>query len=173
MHGFRLSLKIPRKTIFGFDVINIEEVNFALHLRSVYFVPMSNSSPINFQKSGSSDLLGAVASVLCLIHCVATPFLFIAHSAVHGHHDHHEHSPVWWSAIDFIFLVISFIAIRHSAKHTTAKWMPMAMYISWGLLAAYILVETFHLFHLSHSLIYIPALSLVVLHLYNRRYCNC
>lgn len=121
---------------------------------------------INFNKS--SDSWGAIASALCLAHCVLTPFLFIAqaHTHVEGHH---ESGPVWWGFIDYLFLAISFFAIRHSAKHTNLAWMPAALYTSWALLALYIVCEKYHLLHLSHELVYIPALSLVFLHLYNQR----
>ena len=51
--------------------------------------------------------------------------------------------------------------------------MPYALYVSWGLLAAYIIGEKFHLIHLAHEWMFLPALGLVFLHLYNRRHCNC
>jgi len=55
-----------------------------------------------------SDIIGIWSSGLCLIHCLATPFLFIAKSCSHTCC---AASPTWWGTIDFIFLVISFIAI--------------------------------------------------------------
>lgn len=133
-------------------------------------MPPMNFSQIATLRSNSSDTFGALASGLCLLHCVATPLIFLAHA---GTHDHHESSPMWWGMIDFLFLAISLVAIRYSAKKTALRWMPFALYVSWGLLAGYILIEKLHLFHLSHALIYFPALSLVFLHLYNRRHCRC
>ena len=106
----------------------------------------------------SSDNVGAIASALCLIHCVATPFLFIAHAHVHAE-GHHESAPFWWGMIDYLFLGISFFAINHSAKRTTSKWMPYALYISWGLLAFYIVSEKYHLVHLAHEWVFLPALG--------------
>ncbi|MEM9025186.1 MAG: MerC domain-containing protein, partial [Bacteroidota bacterium] len=47
------------------------------------------------------DMFGAVASGLCLIHCLATPFLFVAGA---GAHAHHPESPFWWGLIDVVFL---------------------------------------------------------------------
>ena len=120
-----------------------------------------------------SDLFGALASGICLIHCLATPFLFIAQANVASHHHHHESAPLWWHSIDFIFLAISFIAIYFSAQNTTLKWIPAALYACWGLLAFFILNEKLHLFHLDHIFIFLPAIGLVGLHLYNRKYCNC
>lgn len=120
--------------------------------------------------TNQSDLFGAFASSLCLIHCLATPFIFLAQA---GAATCCESAPFWWHSIDYVFLVISFIAVYYSATNTSLKWMPVALYSGWGLLALFILNEKFHLFHLDHLFIFIPAMGLVGLHLYNRRYCNC
>ena len=117
-----------------------------------------------------SDLFGAFASGICLIHCIATPFIFLAQA---GMANLGESVPVWWHSIDYIFLVISFIAVYYSALNTTLKWMPVALYSSWALLAMFILNEKLHLFHIDHLFIFVPAIGLVSLHLYNRKYCNC
>ena len=123
-----------------------------------------------------SDIWGAIASSLCLIHCLATPFIFIAHAHTHVHaHDagHGEAVPLWWHFIDYLFIGISFIAVYYSSSNTTLKWMPAALYTSWGLLTLFILNEKFPLFHVDHLFILFPALGLVSLHLYNQKYCNC
>lgn len=117
-----------------------------------------------------SDILGIFATTLCLAHCVLTPVIFLAQAHMA---DHHEASPSWWGFIDYLFLAISIIAVHYSAKKTSLKWMPFLLYLSWGLLALYIICEKFHLLHLDHALIYIPALALVGLHLYNRKHCHC
>ena len=122
--------------------------------------------------NSSSDSWGALASALCLAHCVLTPFLFVAQANSQLICEHGA-SPFWWSMIDYIFLVVSFIAIHYSTKHTSIKWMPAALYISWALLSLYILGEKFGFMHLGHGLIYVPAFSLVGLHLYNRKNSFC
>lgn len=75
--------------------------------------------------------------------------------------------------MDYLFLVVSIIAIHHSAKMTALQWMPKAMYIAWGVLAFLIVNKSFHALPIPHLLIYVPAFSLVFLHLYNRKYCRC
>lgn len=123
-----------------------------------------------------SDMLGAFASGLCLIHCIATPFIFMAHAGVSGHghgHGHGHGSPIWWSFIDTFFLVVSLLAVLWSARNTSKKWMPYLLALSWLGLAGIILNEKLALIHLPEEAIYLPALSLVFLHLYNRRYCQC
>lgn len=131
----------------------------------------SVSSTVNTK----SNLLGAVASGLCLIHCIATPLIFIAQATAshHHHHDHDHHAVGWWGSLDYIFLVISAIAVYYSAQNSSLRWMPLALYASWGILALLILNEKFHLMHLPHEAIYLPTLSLIGLHLYNRNYCDC
>ena len=133
---------------------------------------MNESQLTVFKFRNSSDNWGAIASALCLAHCVLTPFLFIAHAHTHAE-GHHESGPLWWGTIDYIFLVISLFAVHHSAKETSLKWMPLALYASWTLLAMYIVSEKYELLHLGHGWVYLPALSLVFLHLYNRRHCRC
>lgn len=120
--------------------------------------------------NSNSNIIGASASTLCLIHCLATPFLFAAHAGhVHGHHEH----PFWWGTLDIIFIIISFFAVYWSAKHSSKKWMQYALWISWVLLCFVIVNEKLGLVHLIEEIIYIPSLALVGLHLYNRKYCQC
>lgn len=116
-----------------------------------------------------SDILGALSSGLCLIHCVLTPFLFIAQS----------HSlaccttaPGWWSTIDYLFLIISFFAIYKSAKATTKNWMKYALWVSWFALFFIVMNEHFGFVALAEESIYLPSLSLVFLHIYNSKYCK-
>ena len=47
------------------------------------------------------DTIGAMASTLCVIHCLLTPILFAVQSytAVHS-----EVAPLWWKNLDFIFI---------------------------------------------------------------------
>lgn len=117
-----------------------------------------------------SDTWGALASFLCVIHCVATPFIFVV-QASSAHHS--AAGPSWWGMIDYLFLAVSLVAVYFSAKDTTLSWIPTALYASWGILAFFIINERFHFLHASHALVYLPAASLILLHLYNRKYCRC
>ncbi|MEM9919501.1 MAG: MerC domain-containing protein [Bacteroidota bacterium] len=117
-----------------------------------------------------SDMFGAFASGLCLIHCLVTPLIFVAQACTTSCC---ATGPTWWGMIDYLFLGISIIAIYYSAKSTSIKWMPIALYASWLLLAICILNERFGLFHVNQFVNYVPAIGLVGLHLYNRKYCQC
>jgi len=99
------------------------------------------------------NVLGAFASILCLIHCFATPFLL--------------------GFLDLIFLSISFIAIWWSVKTTTKNWMRYALWLSWFVLAIVIFNEKLGVFPLLEEAIYVPSTALIFLHFYNKKYCNC
>lgn len=115
-------------------------------------------------------MLGVAASSLCLVHCLATPFLFTIQA---GNLHHHHLHPFWWGLLDIFFIFVSLVAVYWSARNTSKKWMKYALWISWVLLTAVILNEKLEVMHITESFIYFPSISLVVLHLYNRKYCQC
>ena len=116
------------------------------------------------------DSLGAMASSLCLLHCIATPFLFIAQACSASCS---EVAPVWWQWIDYLFLAISFFAVYQSTKTTSKLFMKPALWISWVLLFIVIINEKIHWLPLPEGTIYVAAIILVSLHLYNLKYCQC
>ena len=86
---------------------------------------------------------------------------------------HHAESPLWWNLIDVLMLIVSLFAVYWAVKNTSKRWIKYALSASWIFLALIILNEKFEGFHLVEELIYIPTLSLVLFHLYNRKYCHC
>jgi len=74
------------------------------------------------------DILGTFTSSLCLIHCIATPFIFIAQTTAVNCC---EGAPIWWKLLDYVFLVISFYAIYWSTKVTTISWIKPLFWLSW------------------------------------------
>ena len=122
------------------------------------------------QRTIKPDIAGAIVGVLCALHCIATPFLFIAKaSASTGHVE----VPGWYQVFDYLFIVISFIAVFYAAQNSSKEWAKRAFWVGWGVLLLAILNETFELRHLPEASVYIPALILAGLHLYNRKYCQC
>jgi len=116
------------------------------------------------------DSVGAIASTLCLIHCVSTPFIFIVQSCSMVCCDK---APIWWSFIDYFFLVISFFAVYRSTQTTASYWIKPFLWLSWSVLFIIIMNEKIAWFPLSEQAIYFPALTLILLHLYNKKYCQC
>ncbi|CAZ98503.1 MerC domain-containing protein [Zobellia galactanivorans] len=117
-----------------------------------------------------SDILGTLASTLCLVHCIATPFLFIAQASSLSCC---STPPTWWKLMDTIFLIISFFAIYWTTQTTTIRWIKPMLWLSWFILLLVIVNEKLELFSLAETIIYVPAFALVILHLYNKKYCNC
>lgn len=117
----------------------------------------------------NADKLGIVSSSLCLIHCIVTPFLFLAKtSSLTSFTD----VPVWWHFIDYLFLIVSFIAIKQATKKSTKNWLTIVFWSVWVLLLLAIINETFEIIMLSELFTYIPAIIIIILHFYNHRYCK-
>jgi hypothetical protein len=117
-----------------------------------------------------SDFLGAFASGLCLLHCIATPFIFLA--TAHGTCCTAE-VPQLWKGLDYLFLTISFVAIFWSTKNSTKEWIKFVLWGSWFLLFFIILNEKVQWFAIPEFAIYFPSLSLVFFHVYNLKFCQC
>ncbi|MEM9143644.1 MAG: MerC domain-containing protein [Bacteroidota bacterium] len=120
--------------------------------------------------SSKSDLIGATASTLCFLHCLATPLLFIAYtssSLVEATH------PWWWGILDILFLAVSLFAVYWSAQKTSRTWVKYTFWGLWIMLALVILNEKWEILPLAEGTIYLPTLGLILLHFYNRRQCRC
>ena len=120
--------------------------------------------------TNKTDYLGAVASFLCFLHCVATPFIFIAKACTHTCC---ALTPLWWKSIDYIFLLISFFAIYYAVKESTKKWIKPALWGSWLVLMLVIVNESLSVLSVPEETVYFPALIIVGLHVYNQKYCKC
>ena len=117
-----------------------------------------------------SDLLGAGAGIVCMIHCLATPFLFIAWA---GSSTAAGEAPVWWTSLNYAFLIISFIAVYRSSQTTSNPVMKPLLWLAWAALTFVMVNEEFHWLELTEIISYAAALSLVALHIVNRKYCQC
>ena len=118
----------------------------------------------------NSDRIGAIASFLCLLHCLATPFIFIAQSCTKSCC---AEAPLWWRLMDIIFLVISFFAIRKACSTTTSSWIKPTLWLAWGVLTLLIINDHLQWLTISETIKNIVALILISLHLYNLKFCQC
>ena len=117
-----------------------------------------------------SDAIGALASGLCMIHCLATPFFFIASACSASCCNT---APLWWQWMDYFFLFISFFAIIQATRATKNEWVTYGLWTSCVALFLMIFNIKFGWVTLAENLKFIPAFTLVGLHLYNMRYCQC
>tara|TARA_B110000971_G_C19853323_1_gene428186 strand:+ start:356 stop:763 length:408 start_codon:yes stop_codon:yes gene_type:complete len=118
----------------------------------------------------NSDLIGASASTLCTIHCLATPFIFLASSCSKSCC---SGAPSWWLWLDYCFLIISFFAVYSSTKSTSKLWIKPALWASYLGLFTFIFIEHNTQLYLSDFYKYSAALTLATLHIYNLKYCQC
>ncbi|MEM9821484.1 MAG: MerC domain-containing protein [Bacteroidota bacterium] len=118
-----------------------------------------------------SDVIGAMASGLCVLHCLATPFLFIAQTCSVS--DCCNSGPVWWSAIDYLFVGITFFAVYHSSKSTSQDWVKYALYTTWVMLTFLVLNEKLGFLPIAEYWKYLTAFGLISVHMYNLKFCQC
>ena len=118
----------------------------------------------------NSDSIGALASTLCLIHCLATPFIFVVQSCAASCC---ASAPAWWVFVDYLFLTISFFSIRRSTQTSQSETIKYALWTCWVLLLSLILNESIEIFLISKNILYFIAILLTSLHIYNLRHCQC
>ena len=117
------------------------------------------------------DTLGAINSSLCVIHCFATPFLFLTQAQT----SLVELStvPLWWQLLNYVFIVVSFFAVKRTVKNSSNELVKSLLWVLWVLLSALILNEEFEIMHMPELLTYFAGMSLASLHIYNLKYCQC
>ena len=118
----------------------------------------------------NSDQIGAVSSGLCMLHCFATPFLFLSQSSLIFIS---VDFTLPWFMINYIFLFISFIAIYYSVKNSSNRFIRIFLYLSWAVLSGLIINESLGILSIPETATYLSASSLICLHIYNLNYCRC
>ena len=108
----------------------------------------------------NSDIYGATSSSLCLAHCLFTPLLFL--------------SPIWWwSSLNSLCIMVSFVAVYNSVKKTSRKVMKPLFWLGFSILTLSIVNEEFHFLHVPEIFNYSAAGFLAGLHIFNMRFCQC
>lgn len=118
----------------------------------------------------NSDQIGAVSSGLCMLHCFATPFLFLSQSSLIFIS---VDFTLPWFIINYIFLFISFIAIYYSVKNSSNRFIRIFLYLFWAVLSGLIINESLGILSIPEIATYLSASSLICLHIYNLNYCRC
>jgi len=117
-----------------------------------------------------SDMIGTSASLLCIIHCLITPFIIAFHANVATSL---QSTPIWWEHLDYLLLLISMLSVYTSAQYSECTFMKPALWTNWVLLCTLILNEKLELFHSIELITYIVAFSLSGLHIYNIKHHQC
>lgn len=117
-----------------------------------------------------ADYFGIIASGLCLLHCFATPFVFIVRSCSAACC---SETPIWWKTIDYLFVIISLFAVKQAFRTSDNKLIKLGFIASWVTLLILVLNESFQIFSIFKNAVFIPAFSLILFHIYNIKSCKC
>ena len=113
------------------------------------------------EQSSISDNTGIISAILCTIHCLIVPALFLA-KFWWADSSGTPLLPSWWGRLDYVFLAISFWAVYHSATHTAVRAIKTSLWVFWCMLAVAIIWEA-----QLHWLAYIASAGLVGTHVRN------
>ncbi|MGF1557111.1 MerC domain-containing protein [Paucihalobacter sp.] len=130
---------------------------------------MSESKTLIKQKQ--SDIFGATISGICAIHCTLTPLLFAAKPLLQTTVDAHEHASDFWHALDYVFLILSLLAVWYSSVHTNHKTIKWGLWLAWLIFSLGIISEQLHLEN-GIWLMYLGSIGLIVTHIKNYRFCK-
>ena len=117
------------------------------------------------------DTIGAINSSICVIHCFATPFLFLTQAQTSLVEP--STVPLWWQLLNYVFIVVSFFAVNRTVKNSSNQLVKSLLWVTWVLLSTLILNEQFEIMHMPELLTYFAGISLASLHIYNLKYCQC
>lgn len=112
------------------------------------------------------DNYGVTFSLLCILHCFVTPFLFIAQS-------HFLVVSGWWQSLNFLFLLLSLIAVYKTTQNSSSLLIKISLFLAWAFLSFLIISEEYAIVHLPEFITYITGFTLAGLHIYNKKYCQC
>ena len=124
-----------------------------------------------FLRQKRSDLLGVLASGLCAIHCTLTPIFFLAKPILDNTVENQGHGNSLWTALEYVFLVLSLIAVWFSSKHTNLKSIKWILWSAWIVFSIGLLSERIH-FENGIWLMYSGSAALVIAHVINYRHCQ-
>lgn len=111
--------------------------------------------------TSKADYIGITGSVLCIIHCLATPVLLLTVNFAH------EGLKVGYLSLDYVFILVNIFAVYHATKHAHSVTIKRAL---WGFLAFFtaclLLEDVSEAFEYAG---YAASLGLVITHLVNIR----
>lgn len=116
-------------------------------------------------------MMGVAVSALCAIHCTLTPLLFAAKPLLESTVDEGSRHSLLWHGLDYIFLILSLLAVWFSSRNTGYKLIALLLWLAWGLFTVGIFAEQCE-FEAGKWLMYFGSISLVITHLQNYRYCR-
>lgn len=114
----------------------------------------------------TGDKVGIVGSVLCLIHCLAAPFVAITGTALADH----WHAGDGVFSLDHLFIIVNGFAVYFATKHVAAKIVKWILWFAFALFATSLLLESKG--EIFHWLSYVASFLLIGGHLFNIYTCR-
>jgi hypothetical protein len=114
--------------------------------------------------TASADKLGVASAVICTVHCLAVPLLFILKNWFQFNSAGAHLLPAWWETLDYVFLFVSFLAVYHASAHAASKKIKTSLWVFWVCLVIAIFFA-----HQLHWMAYIASAGLVLTHVANIR----
>ncbi len=118
-----------------------------------------------------ADKLGITSAIICAVHCLVIPAIFLIKfsltdgmNAATGSHIWGSGLPYWWETIDYVFLVIGFVAVYHASGHSPIRGVKISLWFFWLCLAIAVVFES-----KLHWMAYIASAGLVFTHFINIR----
>lgn len=111
-----------------------------------------------------------LAATVCMIHCLVTPFFFVAKPLlvpIEG--SHMVHPSGWWEALDYVFLTIGLLAVVFATRASSPRWLVFGLWISWFCLAVGIHLEDQVV---GKFLLYGGSLILILHHAFHYKFCK-
>ena len=90
---------------------------------------------------GDGTILDVITeSIACMLHCLATPLLFItqAQASTLSHE-----VPFFWQSMNYLFIIVSLAAITRSVQNSTNTYVKILLISAWSLLSFFIINESF------------------------------
>jgi len=110
--------------------------------------------------SFNADILGLCSSILCLLHCLFLPLFLILQPVLFSFVEEWQANE-WWEYLDFVFLLISCLALVLAIKRVSKK-RKILFFLAYVIFAFGILLGEKWII-----LSYIGSVGLAVLHLKN------
>ncbi len=114
-----------------------------------------------------ADRLGIMSAVICTIHCLVVPVLFLLKywwTSSMGTAPWGGGLPSWWESFDYLFLIIGFIAVYHASSHAAGRYIKVSLWLFWSCLGVAVVFE-----HTLHWMAYIASAGLIFTHFINIR----
>ncbi|WP_266368616.1 MerC domain-containing protein [Tellurirhabdus rosea] len=115
--------------------------------------------------SKKADYVGITGSVLCIIHCLATPVLLMTSSVFR-----HDSIRMGYLSLDYVFIALNITAVYYATRHQTAPLIKTLLWAFLSVFALAIVLEDVN--EIFEYLGYAASAGLVMTHLANLRYCR-